>query len=268
MLPGATGALRTRDAPGTPRTNRHRHPARHARSPTHRRPIPEFPAAAAAIVTPQTLQQIAAYLPLAAVFRNASTQPLMAYSIRWTVDKHSSPLVGAGGGGGSPRYPAAFLQPGASVLVIPDFTLDREPGPSTLQALQKQEARMQSDWDTAKTIAISLDSAIFASGQFVGPDTINLFAKTAAYATSWRAVDATVQAQITNGVPFITIAAGLQQIRDEPFSGVSQPTVDWIARAQAAEARQLIDLYDKRRTQAVTDLVKRNLAAPVIVVHR
>lgn len=212
--------------------------------------------------------QIADYLPLAVVFKNETTQPLMLFLIRWTVDNKMTPLVGVGGGGGSARYPEAYLQPGASVLAVPDFLLTGEPNAVRLQGLQKQEARMQSDWDTAKTIVISLDSAIFASGEFVGPDTANLFAKDAAYATGWRAVEANVQAQIVNGVPFVAIAAGLQQVRDLPFQGASQAPVDWTARAQSQEARALIDLYDKRGAQAVIDVIKRQLATPEIVVHR
>jgi hypothetical protein len=235
---------------------------------------PDFAAAAAAIVSAQTLQQIATYLPLAAVFKNASTQPLMAYTIRWTVDnkstvdKNLNPLVGIGGGASSPRNPENYLQPGAAVLVVPDMLFDKEPGLARLQAMLQQESRMRPDWDTAKALTISLDSAIFASGQFVGPDTANLFAGQAAYSTAWRAVETKVEAQVTSGVPFVTIAAALQQVTDQPSSGGKQATVDWIARAQAAEARQLIRLYDNHGAQAVIDFIKRQLATPEIVVHR
>jgi hypothetical protein len=226
---------------------------------------PDFATAAAAIVSPQTLQQLAAALPLAVVLKNGSAQPLIGYRLRWAVGATMNQRShGMGTGMFSPKSPDA-LQPGAAVLFVPGFLLTHEPSPEELQRLLQAQSSAQYSWPPGKTIGIGLDSVILASGQFLGPDVENNFAHDVASSTAWRSVDANVQAQIANGVPFVAIAAGLQQIRDQPISAA---TTDWTARVQSTEARQLIKLYDRSGAQAVADRIHSQLALPEITVHR
>jgi len=127
----------------------------------------------------------------------------MAYAIQWKAEGiPDQPHGGMGVGASSPKIPDYYLQPGAAVLLLPGTILRNEPRPRHAARVGKTGDAVA--METAKSIVISLDSAVFASGQFVGPDTENAYAQTAANCTAWRAVDADVQTQIANGVPFAT----------------------------------------------------------------
>jgi hypothetical protein len=114
-----------------------------------------------------------------------------------------------------------------------------------------------------KTVGISLDSAIFASGQFVGPDVRGNFAQFQAMFTAWRGVDVQVQSEIQAGKSFAAIATQL--------SGINSQTTaprDWNAQDRATEARQLLKLYQRSGAQALSDTVRQRLQQPEIQIYR
>jgi len=140
---------------------------------------PTSPTAAACIVSPPNPATNRTLSPLRRSLQDASPQPLMAYTIPLDGDRPIRRTCGYGRRRElTEKSRRFFLQAGAAVRGSAASSMKNAPGPVVLQQLQEQ--MRQSQWEAAKRSAISLDSAILASGQYVGPDTFNLFAKDAA----------------------------------------------------------------------------------------
>ncbi len=224
---------------------------------------PDFRASVEAVVGPQALPQLGPYLPFTVVLKNNSSQVLVGYYVQWTIN-------GSGGGSGigtlATKGPDQYLKPGAAVVLIPGFELTKTPS-AEMQASMLRKTSALSVFQSARTIAISLDSAIFSSGEFVGPDTRKNFAQDAAYFSAWRAVDSDVQSKLATGESFDFIAVGLSQIANQTIEG-SRASRDWNAEVQATEARQLLKLHEKSGIQAVRDRLQQQLQQPTVLVHR
>jgi hypothetical protein len=132
--------------------------------------------------------------------------------------------------------------------------------------LQRQGSLL-SGFQVGKAVTISLDYAIFASGQFVGPDTIGRFSQVVAEFTAWRTVDSEVQSKLAAGESFDTIAVILSGIASQTLNSSRNPR-DWNAQVQASEARLLLGLYHVGGVQAVSNQLEQQLQQPAVLVHR
>lgn len=228
---------------------------------------PDFQTALAAVISPELLPQLAAYIPLTVILKNNSPQALAEYMLWWTIDLQPNRRTGGWGAGWiSPKSTDAYLQPGAAIAAVPGFVFTRNTSTLPLAAMERRH--LLSGFDKAQTVAVLLDSATFASGQNIGPDIHGQLADKAATFSAWRPVDVAVQSQLANGVPFDEIAPSLEQIRDEPTAHTSKATRDYSALVRATEALQLLNLYKRSGAQAVRDRVDQQLQMPQIVVHR
>jgi len=132
---------------------------------------PGFQDALAAVLSPQISSQLFAYLPFTVVLKNTSRQALAGYRFWWAINP--APDQRTGGRGDGLLFitdTSGYLQPGASAVAMPQFILTHDPGTDLLEEMQQQQSSILSGLQRARVIGISLDSAIFASGQFVGPD--------------------------------------------------------------------------------------------------
>lgn len=227
----------------------------------------EFQSYLQAAISPEVVRQFSAWLPYAVVLRNNSLQPLLAYHIKWALD----PPRRAGWGNGDVygvAGPDRYLNPGDAVVFVMAFNFAGTSSPYRLASIERQGASMLSALQLAKAPAIFLDSAIFASGQFVGPDTEENFAHDAASFSAWRPIDAQVQAELLAGEAWETIAAELEQISNQTVPGGSRTIMHWNAQVRKTQARHLLKLYQKSGLQAVRHSLQQQLQQPEILVHR
>jgi hypothetical protein len=182
----------------------------------------------------------------------------------------SRPLGGRGGAPGAGVIfntgREGYLKPGMAVVLMPGFVLTTN-SRAGLQASIDRKPEPWSGLQKARTIAVSLDSAIFESGQFIGPDREKNFAHDTASFTAWRVVDAAVQSDLAAGRSLDDIAVALSLAAKEPNEG-SGGRRDWNAVVRAAEAKQLLKLYERSGSQAVRDLLVQHLRQPELLVHR
>jgi hypothetical protein len=118
---------------------------------------------------------------------------VVAYYIQWGINSStsgtgfgitagpSSETLGRGGPG--------VLKPGTAVVVMPSFVvLTNSLSASTLPNMERQEGNLLA-LRKARSVTISMDSAVLASGQFSGPDTMGLFPHLVSSFSAWRDVD-------------------------------------------------------------------------------
>lgn len=227
---------------------------------------PDFQTFLQAAISPDVVKQFSAWLPYTVVLRNNSPQPLVAYHMKWALDP---PRKGGWGNGEvSGTGPEGYLNPGKALVFMLGFNLTDAPRPDKQAGIQRQGASMLSALQRGNAPTIFLDSAIFASGQFIGPDTDGNFAHDAASFTAWRPIDRQVQSELQAGEPWDTIAGELAQIANQTVPGSSRATTDWNAQVRKVQARRLLKLYQRSGLQAVLDLLKQQVQQPEILVHR
>ena len=227
---------------------------------------PDFQASLEAVTGPGVMSALGAWVPFTVVMKNNSSQNLVAYHIFWSMGRGRA---GIGMGTQSSTDPDGYLKPGQSVAFLPQYELTRS-GVAELptKLLQRGMTTRLAELGKQGAIAISVDSAIFASGQFVGPDQEENFARDVAGFTAWRAVDIQVQTELAAGKSPDEIVVELSQIANQPIQGPSRVTRDWNAQVRAGQARHLLRTYQRSGEQALRDLVEKQLQQPEIVVHR
>lgn len=223
---------------------------------------PDFQSSLEGVVGPQA--QLGPYLPFAVVLKNNSSQALVGYEVEWTINGSEE---GCGIGMFATKGPDSYLKPGRSIVLVPQFEMRRTPSAELQASMQRKQGSVLYPFQVARTVSISLDSAIFGSGQFVGPDTRKNFARDAAYFTAWRAVDSEVQSRLATNESFGSIAAALSQVADQTIEG-SMESRDWNAQVRRKEARELLKLYQRGGVQAVRDRLQQQLQQPEIIVHQ
>ena len=222
---------------------------------------PDFRADVEAIVGTAAMPLIEPWLPFTVVVKNNSAQTLLAYNIRWTAGFTTSL-------GSLATTEAGGLKPGSMVVALASSALlTGPPGPHQQASLAESQARSLAALQAAPAATISLDSAVWVSGQFVGPDAGRNFERDAAEFTAWRAVALDVQSQLAAGASFDGIAAVLSQMTNQPVGG-SRASRDWNAQFRAGEAQRLLRIYQRGGGQAVLDLIQQQLQQPEITIHR
>ena len=222
---------------------------------------PGFRADVEAIVGAAAMPLMEPWLPFTAVLKNNSGQTLAGYEIRWSAGNANMSI-----GQLSTTDPSG-LKPGSMVVALPSTLLMGPPGPQTQAGLAQSQSKWLPDFQAAPAVTISVDSAIFASGQFVGPDVGRNFDKDTAQFSAWRGVDLEVQSQLAAGASFDGIASVLSQMTNQPVEG-RRAARDWNAQVRATEARHLLKLYRQSGGQALADRIQQQLQLPVISIHR
>ena len=170
---------------------------------------PAFQPAIQSIVSPEAPPQLGAWLPFTVILRNNSSQALVGYLVRWSIDG-----TGAGSGMGmvAGPNPWAYLQPGASVIVQPHAFVTDASGIDQLVKSMGQIEGTLAALRRGKAIGVFLDYVILASGRFIGPDIESNFAQAAAAFTAWRPVNTEVQSEFASGESLDVIAANLSRM--------------------------------------------------------
>jgi len=235
---------------------------------------PEFQTSLEAVVGPQ-FSQLGAWLPYTAVLKNNSPQAVVAFEIVYPTVGRGFGRIASPSNETGPRRGTLVLNPGTAIVVMPSFfVLTKSISASTLanMELERHEGELLA-LQKERSVTISLDSVVLASGQFVGPDTAGLFPDYVASFTAWRAVDLEVQSDLATGKTFDAIAADLSHFAETFEVTRKKPHRDWTledynAEVSATQARLLLKRYQIDGAQIVKDLVQQQLEQPDILVHR
>jgi len=209
---------------------------------------------------PQDAARPAVWLPFTVVLRNHSPRAVVAYHVRWTVDGRLRWMAddrNVEAGMDSRTDPFAWVRPGSSVVVAPGAA-----APFVLLPDGASQPLLAS-LESAGTVTVSVDSVLFANGEFAGPDLGGNFERDAASFAGRREVNAEVQSELAAGQTFDKIAAGLAETANRRPNGQR----DWNAAARASQARALLRRYQRSGAQATVDFVQEQLREPEIVVH-
>jgi hypothetical protein len=229
---------------------------------------PDFAAAVAETVGSDLPPVLKPWLPYGVVIKNNSLQPLAGICVVWTRDLNAGPLGYVGGPCATwleSRKPFQ-LQPGKTVLAFPDWIL-QEPG----ELKPFRDPKLLSDWrdglanfQRAHTLAISLDSVVFASGQFVGPDATNQYKRFQAHINAPRNVATTLLEKKTTGT-ISDILTWLQTLAPQSHY-VDDP--DFNRRISGVTARAMLKVYEDKGEAALYLKAESTLQSPVFPLHQ
>ena len=226
---------------------------------------PEFQASLDAALGPQVIGQLGAWVPYTVVLKNNSAEALAAYQMQWSAN---GTTAGTGLGSASPG-PNFILKPGDALVFLPGLEVATHMAVDLPTRLLQRNMTMQlASLGKMKAVVISLDSVVFASGRFVGPDKQENFARDVAQFAAGRTVDVELQSKLAAGDSYDSIASWLSEIANQPIAGGPRATRDWNTEFQITEARHLLRRLQGSGAPAVLKLVQQQLQAPAITVHR
>ncbi len=130
--------------------------------------------------------------------------------------------------------------------------------------------RMQEDCkacrtiNVAKGITVSLDDVVFASGQFVGPDTATQYERFQSLTTANRMVATTLlekkaSAKIADILAWLQTLAPQASIMDAPA---------YYGNQVGAEAVEMLKVYDGKGEAALYSMAAKILEEPLFPLHR
>lgn len=226
---------------------------------------PDFTAAVARIVGSAQPPTLAEWLPYGIVIKNNSSQAVAGVCVVWTMALDAGPLGSAGGGCSSTQWygsPSNQLQPGQAALAIPPQILHT---PRDLKPFLRGTASLGNlpNYQGAQRVGVSVDSVIFASGQYVGSDTISEYESLQANLSAPRNVAATLLQKKSAGT-ISDIVNWLQALDAQS----RQSGADVNARQNGIIARGMLNVYDNQGEAALYSLAEMNLRQPVFPLHR
>lgn len=205
---------------------------------------PDYAAAVDRILLPPRAPALDAWLPYGIVLKNETAQSVYGVAVRWNLTEDGSHGTTVG------RFIAPHrrtMAPGESALLLASIGDLRLPGDDTplpvpfrLAPPPDFVARPDvnlTHYLRARGVEINLDGVVFASGQFVGPDTAKEYEEWVAETTVPSQVASKVLAMKAAGESTDSIVAWLRT--------ASQPeaTRDFTVRATRRTAGQLLRRY-------------------------
>ncbi len=219
---------------------------------------PAFSGAVAEILKGVRNPNVEALVPYSIVVRNRSAQNIEGVAIRWTltdsvgksVDEISTRTL-------FDAKPDHQFAPGRSFLVAPYWLVD---GPPTgnrpgITSRSTDVSALLQRYRAQKTIGISVDGVLFASGLFVGPDTGREFEQLHAMLTADRSLAAALLQKHQGGAPTDSIAAWLKAKAGSSSSafGSGVKGTDWIAHYEGVAAQRLLMVLSTRGEAEMLD---------------
>ena len=223
---------------------------------------PNFTAMVAEIVGPDQPPAFTEALPYGVVIRNNSAQPLAAVCVVWTGTFNPQ----AAGPIGSWREwfanPSSQIAPGQSVVAVPSGGILSTPRDLNRYARRGSVSSLRTV-QQAHAIEVSLDGVVFASGQFLGPDTYHEYEDSQAQLTVPRSVAATLLQKRDTGT-ISDVVTWLQALDAQSQPGTS----DLNARQRGGAARGMLAYYRNKGEAALYQMAENVVQLPVFPLHR
>lgn len=208
-----------------------------------------------------------AWLPYGIILKNGASQTIVATAILWDVTTGQGFKTGADLSEEAFNLPKSQIPAGQSVVVVPHYgLLNAQRLPQALSLTPRpgyapSEDRMLPQYETAQSIHIELQGVVFASGQFVGPDTGKEYERMEADVTGPPQVAAKVLAMQAAREPTANVLAWLQT------ASASEHSQDLTTRVMGRTARQLLQTCQLRGEQAMYQAAQSR-SKPVIQLYR
>ncbi|HWB83298.1 MAG TPA: hypothetical protein VG675_04100 [Bryobacteraceae bacterium] len=229
-----------------------------------------------AIVGSITNQQIRDWLPFGITLSNNTSQPIVAVAARWQVTDATGKRSGQimmSNGTIFDKPSALMVSPGKSAVALP-FLILQTPQPSTRSGVQLSASTNQKLllFQTAQHIQVYLDGVLFASGQFIGPDTLKEYESFQADNAGQYNVASAILAKHNGGAGTSDIVAWLQQTANPPrgpIAGLGNSLFprDMTARSTAQNAQRFLRLY-KVRGESTLYATAQQVAQNHVTVYR
>ena len=215
----------------------------------------------AAIVGSEQPPAFTAWLPYGVVVQNNSSQSIAAICVVWSLTNgtgRSGTWSGCEDGFNRPLHQVAV---GQSVITTPDGILQRA---IDLRPFQRADSlKALSNLQRAVSIVVSLDSVVFASGQFVGSDTIGEYEQFQAKLTVPRNIAATLLEK-KNTESISEIVAWLQSLDSQ----LRQSLDDSTQHQSGVTARGMLSVYQSKGEAGLYQMAETILQQPVFPLHR
>lgn len=208
-----------------------------------------------------------AWLPFGVAITNRSTQNIVAVAVRWVVH---------GGAGPDQTFTASphmFDQPrqqvlsGKTVIALPVALLGTSKLPAQFQltppaGLITKPGHL-GDFQTAASVQVTLDGVVFASGQFVGPDSAREYEELVVESTVPAHVASAVVAMKASGETIATVVAWLEAKTKAP----ARP-LDRTAQLAAQTAKTLLLNYHRGGEALLYEVAQGYAQGPGIKLYR
>jgi hypothetical protein len=196
----------------------------------------DFAASVTQIVGADQPANFAAWLPYGAVIKNNTSLVLAGITVVWTAARSASEPLGHGGGVEAEWFnePRQRILSGQAVLVLPLHLLESQ---RDLRGFAEGRGlgNLQ-NFQSMPRIGIAVDSVVFASGQYVGADTIGEYEVYQAIINAPRSVATNVLAMKASS-SISDILAWLQTVSAQPRG--KDPNVN----KSASTARGMLNTY-------------------------
>lgn len=224
---------------------------------------PDFAAAVAQITGADPPRNLLAWLPYGVIVRNNSSQPLAGLCVLWSAAYDARALRQLGNICSQWfNGPAHQIKPGHAVLAIPAAILQ-----------QARDVRPFSDgnrlvnlpnYQRAQRLEVSVDSVVFASGQFAGSDTVGEYERFQAELEIPPTVAARLLEMKASGT-ISNLVTWLQSLDDES----RRSTVDdFSSRQYGSMAREMLRVYASKGEAALYSMAADLLHGPLVPLHR
>jgi hypothetical protein len=220
------------------------------------------------VLAPPRSPALNAWLPFGVVLRNTTQQNIVGVALRWSATL-TNESTSSGTAMSLTEAPRHQIAPGEIAVALPGLGEVLVPGdasalPARLRLNAPPDESTASDaadlasYRTARNIEIVLDGVVFASGQFMGPDTGNEYEKWLADTTAPEQVAARVLAMKASGEPIGNIVAWLEQ------TAKSENSADPTADVSGTTAHRFLQTYQKQGEAA---LYQRAQSGPGLAIH-
>jgi hypothetical protein len=215
-----------------------------------------------------------AWLPYGVVVKNGSAQPIVALAVQWAamdasgraltkaflLDRSIAPgTTQIAVGESVVAIPRLIVMGGSRKVDLPEFQLT--PPAGFVPPVDHELPRFQ----TAQTVQATLDGVVFASGQFVGPDTAQEYENIQADLIGPVEVAAKILAMQAAGEPIAKVVALLRTVAE--VTSARQESLDKTTIAAGRAARGLLGNYERLGEQSMYQLAQSE-AKPVIQLYR
>jgi hypothetical protein len=210
-----------------------------------------------------------AWLPYGVALHNGTSQKIVALAVRWDATNTKGQTNRAGTIQMEAfSDPAHQMPPGKVGVALPSLTFFMEgsklprqsqltPPPGYVPSGNGNLPHFQS----AQSVKAMLDGVVFASGQFVGPNTTQAYEGYLADTTVPPQVASKVLEMKAAGVPIADVVAWLETTAANPHGGTKA------ANVTARAARSLLSQY-KRKGESSLCQVAQSQSQPVIHLYR
>ena len=215
---------------------------------------PDYAVSVDQVLPPPRSGALNAWLPYGVALRNSTQQNILGVALRWSAVMANG-ATESGTSMSLTQTPSHQIAPGQVAVALPNFGEvlvqgDASRLPARLRLNPPAESAADPDvnlahYQTARTVEVVLDGVVFASGQFMGPDTANEYEKWLADTTVPGEIGAKVLAMKAAGESTGSIVAWLEQ------AARSEGSTDEAADMRGRVAHRLLQTYRQQGEAAL-----------------